>query len=73
MMRRGVLAAIFLLVATGLGFAQVTVSAQAQRQNFLLFERVDVLVTVANIGNNDLELNNDEGRPWLSFMVSAEA
>ncbi len=72
-MRRGVLAAIFLLVATGLGFAQVTVSAQTQRQNFLLFERVDVLVTVTNIGNNDLELNNDEGRPWLSFMVSAEA
>jgi hypothetical protein len=72
MMRRGLLAAIFLLVATGLGFAQVTVSAQTQRQNFLLFERVDVLVTITNIGDNDLELNNDEGRPWLSFMVSAE-
>ncbi len=71
-MRRGLLAAIFLLVATGLGFAQVTVSAQTQRQNFLLFERVDVLVTITNIGDNDLELNNDEGRPWLSFMVSAE-
>jgi hypothetical protein len=72
MMLRGALAAIFLLVATGLGFAQIQISAQTQRQNFLLFERVDVLVTVTNIGNNDLELNNDEGRPWLSFMVSAE-
>jgi hypothetical protein len=72
MMLRGLLATMFLLVATGFAFAQIQVSAQVQRQNFLLFERVDVLVTITNIGNNDLELNNDEGRPWLGFMVSAE-
>ena len=29
-------------------------------------------MTIANIGNNDLELNNDEGRPWLSFLVTSE-
>jgi len=72
MMLRGLLTAMFLLVATGLVSAQIQVSAQTQRDTFLLFERVDVLVTVTNIGNNDLELNNDEGRPWLGFMVSAE-
>jgi hypothetical protein len=72
MMLRGLLAAMFLLVATGIVSAQIQLSAQVQRQNFLLFERVDVLVTVTNVGNNDLELNNDEGRPWLGFMVSAE-
>jgi hypothetical protein len=50
--------------------AQITVSAQTARSNFLLYERVDVLVTVSNIGENDLVLNNDEGHPWLSFVIS---
>jgi hypothetical protein len=31
---------------------------------------VDVLVTIANLGATDLVLNNNEGHPWLSFLVS---
>ena len=50
--------------------AQVQVSAQTERRQFLLYERVDLLVTVANIGESDLVLNNNEGHPWLSFLVS---
>ena len=72
MIRRGLLGAILLVAAAVALHAQVQLSAQTVRSHFLLFERVDVLVTVANIGNSDLELNNDEGRPWLSFMVMGE-
>jgi hypothetical protein len=58
-------------LCTGLSAtAQVRVSAQTERSNFLLYERVDLLVTVENAGESDLVLNNDEGRPWLSFIVT---
>jgi hypothetical protein len=50
--------------------AQIRVSAQTERSDFLLYERVDLLVTIANAGENDLILNNNEGHPWLSFLVS---
>jgi hypothetical protein len=50
--------------------AQIQVSAQTERNDFLLYERVDLLVTVANTGESDLVLNNNEGHPWLSFLVS---
>ncbi len=72
MMRRGLLGAIFLFAAAVALHAQVQLTAQTIRSHFLLFERVDVVVTLTNIGNTDLELNNDEGRPWLSFMVMGE-
>ena len=42
------------------------------RSHFLLYERVDVVVSLTNIGNSDLQLNNDEGQPWLSFLVMGE-
>jgi hypothetical protein len=71
-MRRGLLAAILLMAAAVALHAQVQLSAQTTRTNFLLYERVDLIVTLTNIGNTDLQLNNDEGRPWLSFMVMGE-
>jgi hypothetical protein len=73
MMRRALLAAIFLCALAGSLCAQVQVSAQTSRSGFLLYERVDLLVSVTNIGNNDLQLSNDEGRPWLGFMVGGES
>ncbi len=72
-MRRGLLAAIFLFAAAVAVHAQVQISAQTTRSIFLLYERIDVIVTLTNIGNTDLELNNDEGRPWLGFMVMGES
>ncbi len=73
-MRPALLATIFLVALAGFLHAQVQVSAQfPKRTDFLLFERVDLFVTLTNIGNTDLQLNNDEGRPWLSFMVSSES
>ena len=58
------------LAATSLAPAQIQVSAQTARTNFLLYERVDLLVTIVNASDSDLILNNNEGHPWLSFLVS---
>jgi len=73
MTRQGLLGAILLFAAVVSLHAQVQLSAQTTRTHYLLYERVDVLVTVTNIGNTDLQLNNDEGRPWLGFMVMGES
>ena len=72
MLRRSLLTAGLLFVAAIAAQAQVQVSAQTTRSIFLLYERVDVVVTLTNIGNADVQLNNDEGRPWLGFMVTGE-
>ena len=65
-----VVAAFCFLAATSFASAQISVSAQTARSTFLLYERVDLIVTVANVGENDLVLDNDEKHPWLSFLVS---
>jgi hypothetical protein len=66
-----VIGALWLLATAMPATAQIQVMAQTQRTNFLLYERVDLLVTVTNIGDTDLVLNNDDkGHPWLSFLLS---
>jgi hypothetical protein len=52
-------------------FAQVSVQAQMadERSGFLLYERVDMLITVTNTTESDLVLENGEGHPWLSFVI----
>jgi hypothetical protein len=64
------LGALCFLATSSLATAQIQVSAQTERTDFLLYERVDLLVTVANAGESDLVLSNNEGHPWLSFLVS---
>jgi hypothetical protein len=64
------LGALCFLATSSLAPAQVQVSAQTERTEFLLYERVDLLVTVENVGESDLVLDNSEGHPWLSFLVS---
>ena len=59
-----------LLAAMSPASAQVQVSAQTARNNFLLYERVDLLITVTNASDTDVVLDNNEGHPWLSFLVS---
>jgi hypothetical protein len=60
------------LLATALpATAQIQVMAQTKRSNFLLYERVDLYITITNIGGTDLVLNNDDkDHPWLSFLLS---
>lgn len=66
----GALLALCLLATALPAAAQIQLSAQTQRSNFLLYERVDLIITVVNIGETDLLLDNNEGHPWLSFLVT---
>lgn len=50
--------------------AQLQVSAQTERTTYLLYERLDLVVTLQNTSDSDIILNNDEGHSWLSFLVS---
>ncbi len=65
-----VLGAICLLLTGGLASAQISVSAQTERSNFLLYERVDLLVSIANTSDGEIVLDNNEGHSWLSFIVT---
>ena len=58
------------LASGSLASAQIQLSCQTERNDFLLYERVDLLVTIANAGESDLVLDNGDGHPWLSFLVS---
>ena len=64
--------ALCFLLTGSLASAQITVSAQTERSNFLLYERVDLLINIANASESDIVLDNNEGHSWLSFMVSKE-
>jgi hypothetical protein len=64
------LGALCFLATGSLATAQIQVSVQTERTDFLLYERVDLVVTVTNAGDSDLVLDNNEGQPWLSFLVS---
>ena len=64
------LGALWLFVATLPAMAQLQVSAQTERSHFLLYERVDVLVSILNNSGMDIVLDNNEGHPWLSFLLS---
>jgi hypothetical protein len=58
--------------ASSPALAQIEVAAQTERSSFLLYERVDIIVTVSNPGDADLVLNNNEGHSWLSFLVATK-
>jgi hypothetical protein len=58
------------LATSSLASAQLQVSAQTERSDFLLYERVDLIVTLANAGESNIVLDNSAGHPWLSFLVS---
>jgi hypothetical protein len=66
------LGALCFIVTGSFAHAQISVSAQTTRTDFLLYERVDLLVTVANQSGSDIVLDNADGHPWLSFIVSKE-
>jgi hypothetical protein len=62
--------ALCFLASTSLLHAQIQVTAQTERSQFLLYERVDVTISITNEGESDLVLDNNEGSPWLSFLVT---
>jgi hypothetical protein len=60
------------MAAATLASAQVQVSARLDhdRSSFLIYERVDLLVTITNSSESDVALDNEEGHPWLSFLIA---
>jgi hypothetical protein len=70
-MRSCVVLALLGFIAAGFpALGQVQVTSQTERTNYLLYERVDLLVTIQNTSDSELLLDNNEGHPWLSFLVS---
>ena len=65
-----VLALLGFIAATSPASAQLQVTAQTERTNYLLYERVDLLVTIQNLNDTAIVLDNNEGHPWLSFLIS---
>lgn len=59
------------LASGSLAMAQLSVNAQMGRDgaDYLLYERVDFIVTVTNTSESDLVLDNEGDHPWLSFMI----
>ena len=69
---------VFLLVvalagAFGAGAqAQLTVGVRMEREVFLVYEPLPVLVTVRNVSGRPIQLQEVEGRHWLDFNVADE-
>jgi hypothetical protein len=50
--------------------AQVNVTIELDRSNFLLYEPVKAKVTVYNNTDHDVALNSSPGNSWLSFLMT---
>lgn len=62
--------AISLALLTPAAHGQIQVGTELPRSTYMLYERLDLIVTLTNIGGNDLVLDNDGNEPWLSFIVT---
>jgi hypothetical protein len=62
----------FFLLAAGCGplLGQVQVAVEVDRASHLLFEPVNVKVSILNNTENDLTLRGTDLSPWLSFLVT---
>ena len=61
------------LSATWTAHAQISVQLTMERDTVLLFEAIPVVANVHNFSGHTIELANDNGSSWLSFLVSDEA
>jgi hypothetical protein len=52
--------------------AQLTVQVRAERDTFLLYESIPLEVGIRNFSGRNLSLENQNGEPWLGFIVSDE-
>ncbi len=61
-----------LLAAAGTAHAQLKMGLEAERMNYLLYERLPLKVTLENTAGFDLSFADAEGKPWLSFYVTQD-
>lgn len=54
-----------------IALAQVEVSVSTPRRNFLLYEAIDLMISLKNTTSNEIVLDNgiQNDTPWLSFVV----
>jgi len=50
--------------------AQLAVQVAMDRDTLVLFESIPVVATVRNYSGHTIELANQNGTPWLSFLIS---
>jgi hypothetical protein len=73
-MRRSTFLAVFIALVVSLNaHAQLSVQLKMDRDSLLLFESIPVIVNVRNFSGRTIELSNQDGAPWLSFVISDEA
>lgn len=63
------LALLALIFSTLSGFAQLQMSLEGERTNYLLYEPVNLRLTVTNQSESDMVLGNEGGKQWLSFLL----
>ncbi len=62
--------AVFIVVLTSTCLhAQLAVGIEAPRAHFLLYERVELTVSLVNNSDQDIVLTNDGG-PWIRFLIT---
>jgi len=66
----------FLLVTSacaGVACAQIRIQLQSDKEFFLLYESIPVVVSLQNISGRTLQLEGTTDRPWLSFGIVEES
>jgi len=73
-MRRSIILAMFAALALSSSVrAQLSVQVKMDRDALLLYESIPVIVNVHNFSGRTIELANQDGAPWLSFLITDEA
>jgi hypothetical protein len=64
---------VALVAATGTSHAQINVRLQTAQDTFLLYEAIPVILAIQNFSARTVELTGEDGKPWLSFLVTDES
>jgi len=73
-MRRSLgLALLAALAVPWSAHAQISVQLTMERDTVMLFEAIPVVANIRNFSGRTIELTNDKGASWLTFLVSDEA
>src|SRR5207249_4728097 len=53
--------------------AQLTVQVHCEKDTFLVYEPIPVVVSIRNYSGRTIQLEGSEQKPWLSFVVTDDA
>src|SRR5436189_2765400 len=53
--------------------AQLAVQIRCEKDTFLLYEPIPVVVSIRNYSGRTIQLEGGEQKPWLGFVVADEA